>query len=102
MKMMSERRDDLPKLVAAITLTIPKIALGTGFALLKMKRKARKSAKIFEKGLVSSGLSSTMAHELAAKYESDLSIRRMMSGFSGGFSKLGRRGAFEAPVQPEH
>lgn len=100
MKMMSEHRDDLPKLVAAITITIPKIALGTGLAYLKMKRKARKSAKLFEKGLVSSGLSPTMAHELALKYETDLSIRKMISSFGGNFPKWGRRETTEAPVQP--
>jgi hypothetical protein len=101
MKMMSEHRDDLPKLVAAITLTIPKIALGTGFAFLKMKRRAKKSAKLFEKGLVNSGLSPTMAHGLAVKYETDLSIRKMISGFGGGFAKWGRRESLEAPVQPD-
>ena len=102
MKMMSEHQDDLPKLVAAITLTLPKIALGTGFAYLKMKRKARKSAKLFEKGLVNSGLSPTMAHGLAVKYETDLSIRKMISGFGGGFAKWGRRESLAAPVQPDH
>lgn len=101
MKMMSERQDDLPKLVAAITVTIPKIALGTGLAYLKMKRRARKSAKLFEKGLVSSGISPTMAHELAVKYETDLSIRKMISSFGGGFAKWGRREATEVPVQPD-
>ena len=100
MKMMSEHQDDLPKLVAAITLTIPKIALGTGLAFLKMKRRARKSAKLFEKGLVSSGLSPAMAHGLAVKYETDLSIRKMISRFGGNFPKWGRREATEAPVQP--
>lgn len=102
MKMMSEHQEDLPKLVAAITITIPKIALGTGFAYLKMKRKARKSAKLFEKGLVNSGLSPTMAHGLAVKYETDLSIRKIISSFGGDFPKWGRRKAIEAPVQPSH
>ena len=101
MKTMSEHRDDLPKLVAAITLTIPKIALGTGIAYLRMKRNARKSAKVFEKGLLSSGLPSTMAHDLAVKYESDVSIRRMIRSSGGNFPKWGRREAFEAPVQPD-
>ncbi len=78
MKMMSEHRDDLPKLVAAITMTIPKIALGTGFAYLKMKRKARKSAKLFEKGLVSNGLPPEMAHNLALNYGTEISIRKMI------------------------
>ena len=99
---MSEHRDDLPKLVAAITVTLPKIALGTGLAYLKMKRRARKSAKIFEKGLVSNGLSPMMAHELALKYETDLSIRKMISSFGGNFPKWGRREATEAPVQSNH
>ena len=100
MKMMSEHRDDLPKLVAAITLTIPKIALGTGLAYLKMKRRARKSAKLFEKGLVSSGLSPAMAHGLAVKYETDLSIRKMISRLGGNFPKWGRHDAIEVSVQP--
>jgi hypothetical protein len=102
MKTMSEREDDLPKLVAAITLTIPKIALGTGFAFLRMKRKARKSAKLFEKGLVSSGLSPEIAHELALNYETDISIRKMIGSFGGNFPKWGRREILDAPVQPEH
>jgi len=102
MKTMSEHQDDLPKLVAAITITLPRIALGTGIAYLRMKRNARKSAKLFEKGLVSSGLPSSMAHDLAVKYESDLSIRRMISSSGGNFPKWGRREEFKAPVQPEH
>ena len=102
MKMMSEQRDDLPKLVAAITLTIPKIALGTGFAYLKMKRKAKKSARLFEKGLVNSGLPPTMARELALNFETELSIRKMINSFGGDFMKWGRREASEAPVQPDH
>ena len=101
MKMMSEHRDDLPKLVAAITITIPKIALGTGIAYLRMKRNARKSARLFEEGLVSSGLNPTMAHELALKYETDLSIRKMISSFGGNFPRWGKRETFEAPVQPD-
>jgi hypothetical protein len=100
MKMMSEHQDDLPKLVAAITLTIPKIALGTGIAYLRMKRNARRSAKLFERGLVSSGLTHTMAHELALKYETDLSIRKMITGFGWNFPKWGRRKTTEAPVRP--
>ncbi|MBU0623510.1 MAG: hypothetical protein KJ672_01555 [Candidatus Thermoplasmatota archaeon] len=102
MKMMSEHEGDLPKLVADIAVTLPKIALGTGFAYLKMKRKARKSAKLFEKGLVSSGLSPTIAHELALNYETDLSIRKMISSFGGNFPKWGRREEIEVPVQPNH
>ena len=102
MKMMSEHQDDLPKLVAAITLSIPKIALGTGFAYLRMKRKARRSAKLFEEGLVSNGLSPAIAHELALNYETDISIRKMIGSFGGNFPKWGRREMFEAPVQPDH
>jgi len=101
MKMMSERQDDLPKLVAAITMTIPKIALGTGFAYLRMKRKARKSAKLFEEGLLSSGLSPAIAHELALNYETDISIRKMIGSFGGNFPRWGRRELFEGPVQPD-
>lgn len=101
MKTMSEHRDDLPKLVAAITMTIPKIALGTGFAYLKMKRKARKSAKLFEKGLVSNGLSPAIAHELALNYETDISIRKMIGNLGGNFPKWGKREQFEAPAQPD-
>jgi hypothetical protein len=41
-----------------------------------------------------------MAHELALKYETDLSIRKMISGFGGNFPKWGRRETTEAPVQP--
>jgi len=98
---MSERQDDLPKLVAAITITIPKIALGTSFAYLRMKRKAKKSAKVFERGLVSGGLSYEIAHELALNYETDLSIRKMINTFGGSFPKWGRREVFESPAQPD-
>lgn len=100
--MMSERQDDLPKLVAAITIALPKIAVGTGFAYLRMKRKARKSARVFEKGLVNNGLSPAMAHELALSFETDLSVRKMINSFGGNFTIWGRREALEAPVQPGH
>ena len=101
MRTMSERRDDLPEMVAAITVTIPRLVLSAGFAYLRLKRKARKSSKLFEKGLVDSGISPDMAHQLAMKFETDLSIRRMVSSFGGDFTRWGKGLAGKVPPQPD-
>jgi len=41
-----------------------------------------------------------MAHGLAVKYETDLSIRKMISKLGGNFPKWGRHEAIDVPVQP--
>lgn len=93
--------DDLPEMVAAITVTVPRLVLSAGFAYLRMKRKARKSSKLFEKGLVDSGISPDMAHQLAMKFETDLSIRRMVGSFGGDFARWGKGMAGRIPPQSD-
>jgi hypothetical protein len=85
--MPSKHEGDLPKTVAVIMTEIPAIALSTGWAYLKTKRRIRKGSKYVMKGLLENGMPKELAHELVNQYESDLSIRRIMKEFGGPFSK---------------
>jgi ABC-type cobalamin transport system permease subunit len=101
MKTMSDRRDDLPKTVAVVTVSLSSLAIRSGFAYLRMKRRARRSSKLFERGLVSSGIPPSAAHQLAMRFETDLSIRNMIGRFGGSFTRLGRsRSEDGPPAQP--
>ncbi len=86
---MTNKHDgDLPKTVAVIMTEIPAIALSTGWAYLKIKRRIRKGSKYLMKGLLESGMPTELAQELANQYETDLSIRKIMKEFVGPFSKF--------------
>jgi hypothetical protein len=89
MKKMTSRHDgDLPKTVAVIMTEVPAIALGTGWAYLKTKRRIRKGSKFVMKALLENGMPKELAHQLVDQYETDLSIREIMKRFGGPFSKF--------------
>ena len=81
--MTSKHDGDLPKTVAVIMTEIPAIALGTGWAYLKTKRRIRKGSKYVMKGLLENGMPKELARELVNQYETDLSFRNLVHGFGG-------------------
>ncbi len=88
MKTMTSKHDgNLPKTVAVIMTEIPAIALSTGWAYLKTKRRIRMGSKYVMKGLLESGMPKELAHQLVDQYETDLSVRKLIKGFGGPFAK---------------
>ena len=75
---MSKNKEDLPKIVASITMLIPSLAFRTGWAYLKMKKQAQRTSKGIEKSMVLNGVPPGMAHELAGEFGEGLSITGMM------------------------
>lgn len=80
MKTMTEPGEDLPKTVATVMVAIPSLVVRTGFAYLMTKRKARKGARLVEKGMVENGVPPELARRLSEEYESDLSLHKIMRG----------------------
>ncbi len=76
--MKSDQEPDKVKVLANIIARAPMLVLRVGIAYLRMKRRANKTSKIFEKGLLSRGMPPEMARRLAYSYEGDLSVRRML------------------------
>jgi len=88
MKTMSSKHEgDLPKTVAVIMTEIPAIALSTGWAYLKTKRRIRQGSKYVMKGLLENGMPKELASQLVDQYETDLSVRKLIKGFGGPFTK---------------
>jgi hypothetical protein len=84
MKTTSKREGDLPKKVAVLMISIPSVALRTGFVYLRTKRRARKSARKVMKGMIESGIPPELARKLADEYEAQLSLRTIMRRFVPG------------------
>ncbi len=82
--MKTEQKPDKVKLFASVMAYAPWLVLRIGIAYLRMKRRANRTSKIFERGLLTHGMAPEMAHKLAISYEGDLSIRRF----------VGRQGAW--------
>lgn len=85
--MPSKHEGDLPKTVAVIMTEIPAIALSTGWAYLKTKRRIRQGSKYVMKGLLENGMPKELASQLVDQYETDLSVRKLIKGFGGPFTK---------------
>jgi hypothetical protein len=75
--------DDVPKIVASVMVSIPRLTLRTGFAYLRMKRDIRRSSKVLMRGLIENGVPKDSARALAMNYEADLSVRNILKGVSG-------------------
>ncbi len=75
---MTETEQDLPKIIASIGWMIPSLTLRTGWAYLRMKKRAQKSSKWFEQSLVRNGIPRATARSLASHYGEDLSLTKMM------------------------
>lgn len=83
MAMTTERKKDPVKEFATVMVYTPALVLRTGFAFLRMKRRLRKSARRFRKGLIARGMTPEQAHRLSESYAGDLSIRKMVRGLIG-------------------
>ncbi len=81
--MSKDENEDLPKIVAAIAWNIPSLALRTGWAYLKMKKKAQRASKQVERGMIENGLPPEYARKLAEEFAGDLSIRRFIGNSRG-------------------
>jgi hypothetical protein len=75
---MNNSKEDLPKIVASITMLIPSLTFRTGWAYLKMKKQAQRTSKGFEKSMVVNGIPPEMARKLAGEFGEGLSVTSMM------------------------
>jgi hypothetical protein len=63
---------------------VPGLVIRLFFTVLRMKRKAKKSARKLRKAMIKGGMDRKRAKELASKYEEGLSFRKLMKGVMGG------------------
>ncbi|MFO7619059.1 MAG: hypothetical protein R6W91_05330 [Thermoplasmata archaeon] len=63
---------------------VPWLVIRLVFSALRFKRKAIKSARKVRKGLIKGGMNRAKATELTAKYEEMFSIRKLLTGATGG------------------
>jgi len=75
-----DSRKNIPKIAASVMTALPSLVFKTGWAYLRMKKRARKSSKNFERQLVTDGIPLEFAEKLAEQYASELSIRRIIGG----------------------
>jgi hypothetical protein len=73
----NESSEDLPKIVASVVATIPPLVFRTGWAYLRMKKRAQRMSKQLEREFVSNGIPPEYAERLAEQYATELSIRRI-------------------------
>lgn len=78
---MTTENEDLPTIMASIMVDVPRIAFGSGIAYLRMKRRARKSAKIVYRELVANGIPEEAARGLSYSFEEDISVRKLARNF---------------------
>jgi hypothetical protein len=91
---MTERNDDLPKIIASVALMIPSLTLRTGWAYLRMKKRAQKVSKGVERSMVSNGIPPETARKLADELEEDVSVHRWIKSMDfPGFSGWGEKRA---------
>ena len=76
-------RDDVRKYVGIVLTKAPVLIFMLGIKYLKIKRRARKAEKTFRKRLLASGVDRDVADRLSEQYGSTVSIREMLSNFSG-------------------
>lgn len=73
-----ESSEDIPKIVASVMSAVPTLVIRTGWAYLRMKKRAQKASKEIEREFVANGIPPKFAEKLAEQYASELSIRKMM------------------------
>ncbi|OGS42038.1 MAG: hypothetical protein A3K67_07825 [Euryarchaeota archaeon RBG_16_62_10] len=66
------------KAAAEIAARMPGLTFRLGLGYLRMKRRARRSARLFREGLVEGGIPIELAVELEGDYGSILSIRELV------------------------
>ncbi len=79
----SETKEDIPKLVASITLMMPRVTFRTGWAFLKMKKRAQRMSATAEREMVNNGLPPEFARRLALEIETEWSIRNIARSIGG-------------------
>ncbi len=72
--MNEQDREDLPKIVASVAWMIPSLTLRTGWAYLKMKKRAQQVSKGVERSMVSNGVPPEMARKLADEFAEGISV----------------------------
>ncbi len=88
--MKTEEKPDKVKVFANVMARAPWLVLKVGVAYLRMRRRANRTAKSFEKGMLSKGMPPELARRLANSYGSELSLRKLIRGMPGG-SFMGTR-----------
>lgn len=81
-KMRTRRSEDedIPKLVASIMVTVPGLTIKSGFAYLRLRRKAHQSSKAMMSSMVREGIPEEYARRLSEAYAEDISIKRFIRG----------------------
>jgi len=93
--MNDQRREDVPKILATVMWTAPGLAIRTGFSYLRMRRDLQKSARVFYKSMIDSGMPVEQAQQLREKYENNLSTHGLMKSLGitmpgGSSTRLGK------------
>ncbi len=87
---MSEQKEDLPKIIASVAWMVPSLTLRTGWAYLKMKKKAQRISKTVERSMVDNGIPPEVARQLADQFAEDVSIHKMIKSMDiPGFRNWG-------------
>jgi len=82
----NESSQDLPTIVASVMVAIPPLVFRTGWAYLRMKKRAQKVSIQLERQFVSGGIPSEYAEKLAEQFETELSLRTLVKGVGRFFS----------------
>lgn len=81
---MTEPGEDKVKTFAGVIAYAPALILRVGFAYLRMKRRVRKTARSFEKGMLSHGMPPDLARRLTVSWEGGMRTRNLIRRVSGG------------------
>lgn len=93
--MNDEGREDVPRILATVMWTVPGLAIKTGVSYLRMRRDLQRSARVFYKSMVDSGMPVEQAQQLREKYENGLSTHGLMKSLGitlpgGSSTRLGK------------
>lgn len=80
----SEKRPDIPKIVAAVGVKVPMLVVRLGVSYLRLKRRANRASRTFVAELESGGMPSDYARKLGQAYGSDISVRKFLSQTGAG------------------
>ena len=94
MTMSAEGQEDLPKTMAVIAVTVPKLAWKVGWTYLKAKKGRQRNAKHFTRAMVEGGMPPEAAKQLALDFEADLSVRNFVEKIG---SVVPRKSVFLSP-----
>jgi hypothetical protein len=81
--MPSEDRGEDPIKVVSIMANALWLAVRLMFVLMRLKRKAKRAARLFRKAAVKGGMDRRLAGQLAEEYAGYTSIRKIMRSMAG-------------------